>query len=937
MALHDAIVRILTEAGTPLTIEEVSRRLNSNGLSITDYSKTIDTGLIQKHVKNYSKVFDYINGQVVLTTNSNWRRLITSYWYLTGILRNYFSQSDFQFILISLLFLKRLWDLNELDRLYYMDFYKKPLLSPLKDRNIKNFKEIIEGIEDIKEIDDSLHIIHDIAQLLKRLDREILPEVVNAISDFNTFEYSPEEFGPLFEYFLHNISEEFSNSTIPYTPKYLQKLMISLLAPEKEKRIYDPVCGSGGLLIEALAFARGNLYTKATEINLRMTQLGYMNLVMNGFFTFDYRANDFLRELYNGEKYDYIIGDLPINQLYNSSEYFELYRNWGISPPKSDKGFSSPVLFVLSKLSNQGKAVITVSESFLFRGGREKNIRNILIHEDIIESVISLPHGALRPYTTAKCSILILNLNKPVELQRKIKFIDSITTYSDSKSISINSDEIIELNQGIHSKPSSLFNLVEHQYLKPDLNLTVNTYSAEALMAEDMLYSKQAVKLGDIVKIKSGTSPQKEHLSSDGDFPIAKIENLSKDILDLNLDIKSLNYKCKFNPKYKRSLLSSKSILIARIGDYLKPTFFEPSIESETILFHSGLFALIPINKDIDPEYLYYQLHTEFVTDQIRHKRMGAVMPHISIAQLKEVIIPFMKISAQKEFVASQKASIVAAERAKVEEKIKAIGFVEEVVQKESNIVKTLVHQLRPILSSIDMQVKSVGRIIDKYQLNEKQEFEEKSIDIDPELEGIIDIPKNFTLGELIKKTQSDTLHLNNVLTTVNKVMNFKLDESDQEPTDIYQFIQDYSNQHQSKKNIFYSIELTGEHITLSINPPSFREMLDQLFLNAEKHGFSDREKFKGSPKISFKVKKSIKRQVAIIEYKNNGTPYKLTEEVYKQAFQKGQTSSGSGIGGNYINRIIKAHKGEIKIKENLKNGFHMIIEIPINRGNDYE
>jgi len=60
-----------------------------------------------------------------------------------------------------------------------------------------------------------------------------------------------------------------------------------------------------------------------------------------------------------------------------------------------------------------------------------------------------------------------------------------------------------------------------------------------------------------------------------------------------------------------------------------------------------------------------------------------------------------------------------------------------------------------------------------------------------------------------------------------------------------------------------------------------------------------------------------------------------LSQNDYVNFITKSKKSSGSGIGGYYINRIIKSHGGDIEIEENLKTGFRMKIELPIKQTNE--
>jgi len=869
MTLHEAISQLLKEEGKPLSTREIADRINGTRLYTRRDEKPIEKTQIRSRVKNHPELFDYVNGQVVLTSDTHWRELLTTYWYLADTLRNHFSRSDLQFILASLIFVKRLGDLNSSHPKY--EFHLPNLkVGDFFDHYSSEFP--IEAIEDLTRLDrvnDSPNVFSDYGQLLARLDVNKRLEIFKALEQLSTGYYSEEEFGPIFDYFLHLISAEFSNSTVPYTPKYLQELIVALLDPMQGRNLFDPVCGSGGLLIEALKATHGELHAKGTEINHRMAQLGYMNLIMNGFSHTKIIAEDCMREFDNPETFDYIIGDLPMNGFSNSRENEMLFHRWNLRPTVSGKGYSAPVLFVLSKLNDAGKAVITVSESLLFKGGKEREIRELLIREDLLESVISLPNGALKPYTESKASVLVLNKRKPAELENRIKFIEAKKTFSDSKTIDIDSDEVIQSHIDFESRRRKNLRVIPSSKLKKDLNLSVATYSIESIEAEEMLTSGSGRKLGDLVEIRSGKSPKQqsgESIILAGGLPVIKMENLSKDILDMHLDVDSAKLQVEPQDDYGRSILYTEGMLIARLGENLKPTYFKPTGEYPEILFHSSIFALIPKSQGdlIDLEYLYYQLNSEFVNKQVSNNRAGAVMPHISIARLKEVVIPYGSQEFQKQFVESQKANIIASERSKVEERIRALGYEEEIEQKESDIVRTLVHELRPKLSKINVFAEKLIRLAKAHNLEELKEYsEDVKLNVDPEAE----IPENLTLKEVTHKLLHDSKKLNEILATVKEVMSFNLNENDFARADLYTFIHDYIKAKRLEINSAYSLGIRGSHVEIDIHKDSMHLVLDQLIANAEKHGFTSNSK---KYTIDFRIKKDDERQVAIIEYSNN-------------------------------------------------------------------
>lgn len=86
MTLHDAITQILEEADRPLSTREIADRVIQSGLYSREDEKLVEKGQIRSRVKNYSKLFDYIYSQIILTSDLHWKKLLTSYWYLSVIL-----------------------------------------------------------------------------------------------------------------------------------------------------------------------------------------------------------------------------------------------------------------------------------------------------------------------------------------------------------------------------------------------------------------------------------------------------------------------------------------------------------------------------------------------------------------------------------------------------------------------------------------------------------------------------------------------------------------------------------------------------------------------------------------------------------------------------------------------------------------------------------
>jgi len=937
MTLQGAIQVVIEENGRPMRAKEIALIINQNGSFSRNDKLPIEGSQIYAHITNYPSTFQNINGYIVLFNDSSWKNILISYEYQTSALKGIFIRADVQFIIAVLLYYKRQVDINHRPgRNYPLTFDGSYKGSFGFDKWTDGGKSIINGFKSLEDFHIApIGVFEECARLLEKLDKFKLQEIWYINQEMDTKFLGDQEFGNIYEYLLTIVSLDNIKSSLNHTPFSLRQLMAELLDPKEGSTVYDPVAGMGGVLAELLSYKNKKIDISGSEINKRVAQLGNMNLCAHGFGERLIKSGDCFEQIISPKQYDYIIGDLPANGITNSMEYYMLYNKYNLSVPKSGKSFGSLVLFTLSKLNPHGKAVLAISDGFLAKKGREQEIRKLLIEEDVIECIISLPNGTLRPYTDAKASLLILNRDKPTELKNRIQFIKATAIDQTAKSLILNNEEILQayVEKESFSKNAQI---VPVQDLGPEANLLADAYDPQFLLANSMLREGKAKQLIDLVVIRSGGNPEKSDIVKENGIPLVKVENLSKDVLDIHLDIR----KCENiinESRYERKIVSLECILVARIGDSMKLTIFKPTVEIPRILPHSNVYAFIPNRGfELNIEYLYYQLHSTFIQEQINKRRLGAVMPYISISGLKETIVPQMSLDAQNEFVQSQKANLIAEERNKIEERIKALGYKEETKHAEADVIKTLTHQLRPVFLGLNGLTNRIGRIVKREDLDSLKEYDNIDKKNDPELESYIVKPENFSLSQLLEKLSSETKHLSEILTSVDKVMNFRLSEEDLEKIDILDFLVQYKSQKNVEQNRSYTIDVKGDSVSVMLHRHSFKELLDQLLLNAEKHAFVE-SGIHTSNKVLFTVRYNKKRDVVSIDYTNNGKQYELTQKDFTTAFEKGNKSNGSGIGGNYINRIVEAHKGKLNVEENPKKGFSLTIELPTSNNIVYE
>ncbi|MFH6956694.1 N-6 DNA methylase [Flavobacterium aquidurense] len=917
MTLHEAIEKVLRENNNFMSANEIAVIIDSNRYYVRKDQGDLTSDQVLLRAKNHPSLFLNINGHILLQEENKFKNLISSYYYLANLLRGNFLFHDIQFINAVLFFYKRLLDINDRPgRKYPIDYFdsSKNIVNLIDSgstwiKNLENLERYYIGPKGIFE---------ECSNMLLKLDNSKKLEVSHIISQLNTSLINDDEFGNIYDFLINSSQIDGFKTNTFSTPESLKTLMVELLDAKENKTIFDPVAGSGGLFIKALKYNKTNGEgCKGIEIINRVAQLGNMNLIMNGLNRFEIESKNCFEEINDEKQYDYIIANLPLNGFTNSYEHYMLYNQYNLNAPKSGRSFASFVLFILNKLNEHGKAVFTVSESFLTSQGREKDIRKVLIENDYLESVISLPTGSLLPYTNAKASILIINKDKSQSLKNKIKFIKAKAINFDKKSILIDNEVVLKsyFSDLDYSKNSQL---IQTSNLR-NFILSTEAYDDEYFISNLMLKEGTGKLLSDFVQIKAGIQPDKNDLNENGELTLIKIENLSRDILDINLTINK-SHSVNNSNRYIKHIIKEDCVLVARIGDNLKPTIYRHTDNSKSILLHNGVYALIPSKKKtkLNLEYLYYQLHSAFILEQIKSKKVGTVMPYITITNLNQLVIPYVDLEFQANFVNTQKANLIATEKARIEERIKELGYIEEVEEKELNIVRTITHQLKHHLTGISLILDKINAISINNNLGILKEYEENDQRLETASE--FEQSENDCLDVTIKKAIKKANSVNNILKDVEKAIIFTLEYSN---TKILHLLSDLKNEYKDKN---FSIEINSDDISVEISKTHFEDLINTLIENAEEHSFKDIKK----PKISFNIKSDSNRGLITIDYKNNGIPLTITEKEFKSILTKSIKSNGTGIGGYYINKIVEAHKGSLKVVENLTTGVHFIIELPI-------
>jgi type I restriction enzyme M protein len=331
-----------------------------------------------------------------------------------------------------------------------------------------------------------------------KLSDERLKDLVEHMSKIKVgnANYSSDVMGDSYEYLIKKFADlSKKNAGEFYTPRPVVKLMVKILDPQPGETVYDPACGTGGMLIEAIRnmhndrSAYGNIYGQ--EKNLATSAIARMNLFLHGARDFKVKQGDTLRSphfLYRGELQTFacVIANPPFSLKNWGADQFasDVYgRNlWG-SPTDSSADFAWLQHMVKSMDQKNGRCAVVLPQGVLFHSGKEGEIRKQLIESDKLECVIALVSGLFYSTGVSAC-ILILNNNKPSDHKGKVCLIDASNIYTPQRAQNImteeNVAEVFNLFQTYEdviekSKIATLENIKAKDY-----TLSVNSYIEKA-------------------------------------------------------------------------------------------------------------------------------------------------------------------------------------------------------------------------------------------------------------------------------------------------------------------------------------------------------------------------------------------------------------------------------------------------------------------------
>ncbi len=278
-----------------------------------------------------------------------------------------------------------------------------------------------------------------------RLPDALLKDLIEHFSKLNlgNRRVNSDIIGDGYEFLIKKFADATGNKAGEfYTPRSVVRLMVDILDPQEGETIYDPACGTGGMLLGAVAHVRerggdprkfyGRLYGQ--EKNLTTASVARMNLLLHGIEDFIVERGDTLRSPVFTDPstgglatFDCVIANPPFSLEQWGREIWEK-DPWGrafAGLPSDSSGDFAWVQHMVKSMGNVGgRMAVVLPQGALFRGGVEGQIRKYLLEHDLIEALIGLAPNLFYGTGLAAC-ILVLRSKKIAGRVGKVLIVDA--------------------------------------------------------------------------------------------------------------------------------------------------------------------------------------------------------------------------------------------------------------------------------------------------------------------------------------------------------------------------------------------------------------------------------------------------------------------------------------------------------------------------------
>ncbi len=387
----------------------------------------------------------------------------------------------------------------------------------LPEKFSKALKTVAERNPDLKDILDNVDFVQFTSN---RENGEILRQLVELFSEQKLHHVAPDIMGDAYEWILRYFAPDKAKEGEIYTPREVIDLLVEMLDPQPAESVYDPACGSAGMLIAAYNYVKNKhgpkearkLFLYGQEVNQKTIALAKMNMYIHDITDHHLEFGDtFLypkfKESDGVKQFDSVIANPPWNQdgygeeTLRKAEFWNKRFSYGFAPQQS-----ADLLWIQHMLASAkektGRVGVVIDNGALFRGGKERAIRQKMLSEGLIECVILLPEK-LFYNTGAPGAIMVLRKNRA--LKDKVLFINASLEFEKHPEVrklnKLGSKNIEKIVKAYHafSEEAGFSRIVLLKELEAqDFSLNVTLYCAAVEEHEEIDIEKEWKELKEL-------------------------------------------------------------------------------------------------------------------------------------------------------------------------------------------------------------------------------------------------------------------------------------------------------------------------------------------------------------------------------------------------------------------------------------------------------
>ncbi len=392
-----------------------------------------------------------------LSLNKLEQHLAKAAWILKGPV----DAADFKVYIFPLLFFKRISDV-------YDEEFKMAMKESGGDKEYAELDELHRFIiptgchwDDVRQVTSNVgkalqkafqgiekanqKLLYGIFGDAPWTNREKLPDslLISLLEHFSEYNLSnefvdPDILGQAYEILIKQFADITNKKAGEfYTPRSVVHLIGLIINAKEGESVYDPACGTGGMLLECIEHLRvegrdfRTLKMYGQEKNLTTSTIARINMFLHGIEDFEIVRGDTLRNPVFLEedllkKFDCVVANPPfsLKEWGNDNWLNDPFgRNIAGIPPKSNGDMAWVQHMITSMKSDTGRMAVVLPHGALFRKGAEGKIREQLIKQDLLEAVIGLGPNIFYGTTLAAC-ILVFRAKKTKNRKHKVLIID---------------------------------------------------------------------------------------------------------------------------------------------------------------------------------------------------------------------------------------------------------------------------------------------------------------------------------------------------------------------------------------------------------------------------------------------------------------------------------------------------------------------------------